>query len=73
MKACPGAPGEDNSLHTREDSLPAGSVAVAGIAILAAPFVSAVGTNNRLAGELAFAATIWRLTLGGPVIRGAAR
>ena len=45
------------------------SVAVAGLAIVAAPFISAVGTNNRLTGEFAFAATLSALVLGIALVR----
>jgi hypothetical protein len=40
------------------------SVAVGVLAVVAAPFISAVGTNNGLAGQLVFAATLWAVVLG---------
>jgi hypothetical protein len=40
------------------------SVLVGGMAILAAPFISAVGTANLIAGQLLFAATLWAVVLG---------
>jgi len=40
------------------------SVAVGGLAVMAAPFISAAGTNNKLAGALVFAATLWAVVLG---------
>jgi len=43
-------------------------VAVAGIAILAAPFISAVGTSNRITGQLIFAATLWAVVLGTTLV-----
>lgn len=39
-------------------------VAFAGVAIVAAPFISAVGTNNTLPGQFSFAATLWAVVLG---------
>jgi len=45
------------------------AVAVAGLAIVAGPFISAVGTNNRLAGELSYAATLWAVVLGTALVR----
>lgn len=39
-------------------------VAVGGVAVMAAPFIAAVGTTNRLAGQLVFAATLWSVVLG---------
>jgi hypothetical protein len=45
------------------------SVAVAGTAIVAAPFVMAAGTNNRLAGEFCYAATLWAVVLGIALVR----
>lgn len=40
------------------------SVAIAGSAVLTAPFISAVGTSNRIAGQLVFAGTLWAVVLG---------
>jgi hypothetical protein len=40
------------------------AVAVGGTAMVAAPFISAVGTNNRLTGQFVFAATLWAVVLG---------
>lgn len=40
------------------------SVAVGAAAIVAAPFISALGTNNRLAGQFLFTATLWSVVLG---------
>ncbi|MBC7560529.1 MAG: hypothetical protein H7270_14545 [Dermatophilaceae bacterium] len=40
------------------------SIAIAWSAVLAAPFISAVGTNNGIAEELVFSATVWAVVLG---------
>ncbi|MDO8108497.1 hypothetical protein Q6348_14970 [Isoptericola sp. b441] len=40
------------------------AVAAGGIALTAAPFISAVGTNNNLPGQFLFAATLWAVLLG---------
>jgi hypothetical protein len=40
------------------------AVLVAGSAIVATPFVSALGTSNRLAGQFMWAATLWCVVLG---------
>lgn len=40
------------------------SVAIAGSAVLATPFIGAVGTSNRIAGQLVFASTLWAVVLG---------
>lgn len=40
------------------------SVALGAAAIMAAPFISAIGTNNPIAGQLLFAATLWAVVLG---------
>ena len=40
------------------------SIAVGGSALVAAPFISAVGTNNGIAEQFVFAATLWAVVLG---------
>jgi len=40
------------------------SVAVGGSAVVAAPFISSVGTSNRISGQLVFAGTLWAVALG---------
>jgi len=40
------------------------SVAVGGAAIVAAPFISSIGTANPIAGQMLFAATLWAVILG---------
>jgi hypothetical protein len=40
------------------------AVVVGVLAVIAAPFISAVGTNIRLAGELIYAVTLWAVVLG---------
>jgi hypothetical protein len=40
------------------------SVAIGGSAIVAAPFMSALGTNNSITDEFVFAATLWSVVLG---------
>lgn len=39
-------------------------VAVGGSAVLAAPFICAAGTNNKLTGHFLFTATLWAVALG---------
>ena len=40
------------------------SVAAGGLAVVSAPLVSTVGTNNSLTGQFLFAATLWAVVLG---------
>lgn len=40
------------------------SVVIGGLAIVSAPLISSVGTNNSLTGQLLFAATLWAVVLG---------
>lgn len=40
------------------------SVAIGGSAIVAAPFMSALGTNNSITDEFVFTATLWAVVLG---------
>ncbi|MDQ1536927.1 MAG: hypothetical protein QOE58_1320 [Actinomycetota bacterium] len=51
--------------RTRRPSLSLSrAVAVGGSAVVAAPFISSVGTSNPFAGEFLFAATLWAVALG---------
>jgi hypothetical protein len=61
--------GADGARMTGSAAVRSWSVAVAGLAIAVAPFISAVGTNNRLTGELAFAATLPAVVLGIALVR----
>jgi len=40
------------------------SVVIGGSAIIVAPFISALGTNNTITGEFVFTATLWAVVLG---------
>lgn len=56
--------GPDGAVMRRSTVSRSLSIAVAWCAVLAAPFVSALGTNNGIAEELVFSATLWAVVLG---------
>jgi len=56
--------GPDGAVMRRSTVSRSLSIAVAWSAVLAAPFISALGTNNGIAEEFVFSATLWAVVLG---------